>query len=119
MRFLLDNDTDVAVGRVLRQAGHDCQLPAGSGLTRVSDPEMAVFADDRRMVVLSHDLEFLTWRRKNTFGQHVHLDCLKWEAAAIVGEHLDALVEILRGRDPVIMKLGKDGGPKAYRDRWI
>jgi hypothetical protein len=32
VRFLLDNDVDVAVGRVLRNAGHECWTAAEANL---------------------------------------------------------------------------------------
>ena len=50
MRFLLDNDVEVAVGRVLRSGGHDCWTASAANLAgRVAadDDELSVYAQQK------------------------------------------------------------------------
>ncbi|MGH8906915.1 MAG: DUF5615 family PIN-like protein [Egibacteraceae bacterium] len=74
MRFLLDNDVDAVVGRVLRSAGHQCWSVFEAGLAGVAaadDDDLSVYADERGAVVVTHDREFSPQRMANTFGRHL------------------------------------------------
>ena len=104
MRFVLDHDVDVRVGPVLRQAGHEC-WPSTAGLAASADDDaVAVYADDRRAVLITHDREFTRRRMKNTIGRHVRLDCEQPDAIALMGAHLEELVAALeRAHDIVIV----------------
>ena len=55
MRFFLDGNVDAAVGAVLRDAGHDCWTAVEAGLSGAIDDAIAVYADDRKAVLVSHD----------------------------------------------------------------
>ena len=103
MRFVLDHDVDVRVGAVLRQAGHEC-WPSTAGLAASADDDaVAVYADDRRAVLITHDREFTRRRMKNTIGRHVRLDCEQPDAIALMGAHLEELVALERAHDIVIV----------------
>jgi predicted nuclease of predicted toxin-antitoxin system len=104
VRFVLDHDVDVRVGAVLRQAGHEC-WPSTAGLAASADDDaVAVYADDRRAVLVTHDREFTRRRMKNTIGRHVRLDCEQPDAIALMGAHLEELVAALeRAHDIVIV----------------
>jgi predicted nuclease of predicted toxin-antitoxin system len=95
VRFVLDNDVDARVGRVLRAAGHEC-WPSTAGLAGSADDDaVAVYADNRRAVVITHDKEFTRRRMKNTIGRHVRLDCEQPDGPQVVAAHLDELVAVL------------------------
>jgi hypothetical protein len=80
---------------VLRQAGHEC-WPSTAGLAASADDDaVAVYADDRGAVLITHDREFTRRRMRNTIGRHVRLDCEQPDAMAVIGAHLDELVAAL------------------------
>jgi len=99
--FLLDHDVDAAVAKVLRAAGHQCVRAAEVGLADAEDDDLSVFADEKGAVLLTHDREFSNRRRRNVFGKHVRLACHDFEAAAIVSQHLEEIVEKVTAREAV------------------
>lgn len=115
--FVLDNDTSVAVSRILRKAGRQCVAAAASGLASASDDHVSVFADEHHAVLLTHDVEFTARRRRNTFGKHVLLACRQWEAATIVERHLEDVVKMLETRDAIVLKVSNDG-VTTYPTQW-
>lgn len=117
MLFVLDNDIDIAVGRVLRRAGHQCITVASAGMADADDDEVAVFADDHHGVLITHDREFSSRRRRNVFGKHVKLACVDWEAADVLALHLDNVLELLGSRDAVYMRVSKDR-VDIYPSKW-
>ena len=120
MRFFLDNDVDDAVRTMLRRARHEAWTAAMAGLADASDDVLSVYADDRRAVLLTHDREFTTRRRRRPIGQHVRLACHEWEAADTLRRNLRALTEILRGRREVNVVVAPGKAPTIlepdYRD---
>ena len=115
MRFVLDHDVDVEVGRVLRRAGHDCWTAAVAG--RVDDDDVSVYADERAAVVVTHDKEFTGRRKGNTFGQHVHLACSHPDAVDLVkaklGELEERLTEVAVGVFVV-----SERGVEVHQPKW-
>lgn len=119
-RFLLDNDVDVEVGRVLRRAGHDVVTAWEVGLAgRDSAPDdaLTVYAHDTDRVVVTHDKEFTLRRRSNSVGRHVRLVCDQSDAPDVVTRHADALVEMLGWKDNVVIELGVRG-PTLFQPKW-
>jgi len=56
VRFFLDNDVLVSVGRMLRRHGHVCWTAADAGLAAEGqDDNLSVYADDRQVVVVTLD----------------------------------------------------------------
>jgi len=103
VRFVLDNDVDARVGRVLREAGHECWSSTAGLAPTADDDDVAVYADDRRAVLMTHDAAFTKRRMKNTIGCHVRLDCEQPDGPQVIAAHLDELVTILeQARDVVI-----------------
>lgn len=109
MRFFLDNDVDVAVGAVLRRHGHEVWTAADAGLGFAIDDELTVYASDRGAVLLTHDKEFSTRRRRNVVGKHVYLRCVDMEAAALVERHHEEMVRIVAAFDDVFLAMSKEG----------
>jgi predicted nuclease of predicted toxin-antitoxin system len=109
VRFVLDHDVDVRVGAVLRQAGHEC-WPSAAGLAASADDDaVAVYADDRRAVLVTHDRAFTRRRMKNTIGRHVRLDCEQPDAVALIGVHLGKLVAALEHAHDVVIVVSAAG----------
>ena len=93
MRFVLDEDVDVQlVGSFLRQRGHECWSVVDAGLGGADDDAVAIYADDRDGVLITHDADATRRRRKFTFGRHVFLRCHQLEAVELLEIHLDELV---------------------------
>jgi predicted nuclease of predicted toxin-antitoxin system len=117
VRFVLDHDVDVRVGAVLRQAGHEC-WPSTAGLAASADGgTVAVYADDRRAVLITHDREFTRRRMKNTIGRHMRLDCEQPDATAVIGAHLDALVAGLEHAHDVVL-VASAAGVTRHAGHW-
>lgn len=120
MKFLLDNDVDVSVGHVLRAAGHQVATVAEVGLAgrrSATDDEVTMYADDRGLVVVTHDREFTGRRRRNTVGLHVRLVCEQPDAVDVVGAHLDEMVEALERRQRAVVEV-RPGGIRWFPERW-
>jgi predicted nuclease of predicted toxin-antitoxin system len=47
----------------------------GGGLSGAIDDAIAVYADDRKAILVSHDKAFAERHRLNTLGKHVWLRC--------------------------------------------
>jgi hypothetical protein len=90
--------------RCFIKLGHEC-WPSTAGLAASADNDtVAVYADDRAAVLITHDREFTRRRMKNTIGRHVRLDCEQPDARAVIDAHLDELVtELERAHDVVIV----------------
>ncbi len=99
MDFLLDNDVDAEVGRMLRRHGHTCATARDVGLIFAADDEYTVFSSHRGWALISHDNAFSARRRRQSIGQHVHLRCEQPDGPETL-EH--ALVEVcaILGRIP-------------------
>jgi len=109
VRFLLDNDVDAAVGRMLRRRGHECLTASQVGLAVASDDALTVWASERRAVVVSTDREFSRRRMKNAIGHHVWLRCLDWEADSVLEAHLAEIVSRLEARSDLTIRISVDG----------
>jgi predicted nuclease of predicted toxin-antitoxin system len=108
VRFFLDENVDAAVGAVLRDAGHDCWTAVEAGLSGAIDDAIAVYADDRRAVLLSHDKAFAERHRLNTLGRHVWLRCEPFEAPDAVGRHLPEITRWLASMSHVVVEVTTD-----------
>ena len=108
MRFLLDHDVDAAVGRVLRQCGHECWTAGSAGLANASDDTLTVWASSHDAAVVSTDQEFGQRRTRNAIGRHVWLRCPDWEASTVLASHLDEVVSRLQARSDVTIRVSKD-----------
>ena len=96
MRFVLDEDVDVQlVGSFLRQRGHECWSVIDAGLGGADDDAVAIYADDRDAVLITHDADATRRRRRFTFGRHVFLRCHQLEAVELLEIHIDDLVKQL------------------------
>lgn len=51
----------------------------GPCLARAGDDALTVYACEHRAVLLTHDVEFSTRRRKHVIGHHVFLRCNEWD----------------------------------------
>lgn len=78
MRSVLDEDVDISVARYLREHDHDVWTVVEAGLGGADDDSVAIYADDRGAILITHDAE----------------------AVHLLEEHLPELVE-LAGRQQV------------------
>jgi hypothetical protein len=117
VRFVLDADVDARVGRVLRQAGHECWASTAGLAPTADDDAVAVYADDRQAVLITHDWEATRRRIRNTIGRHVRLDCEQPDGPAVVAAHLHYLVIELTGVRDVVLIVSATG-VRRYPARW-
>ena len=117
MRFVLDNDVDAGVGKILRGAGHECWKSTAGLDGEAEDDDVSVYADDRNAVVVTHDKEFTERRKRNTFGKHVRLTCLQPDACDVVSLHLDELESILAESGPIVIEVSSTQ-VKRFPPKW-
>jgi predicted nuclease of predicted toxin-antitoxin system len=108
VRFLLDHDLDVAVGRMLRQRRHQCWTAGEVGLAFARDDALTVWASEHGAALISTDREFGQRRMRNAIGRHIWLRCLDWEAGEVLAECLDDLVGRLEAQADVTVRVSKD-----------
>ena len=89
--------------------GHQAWVAGEAGLARATDDELAVYAHNRRAVLLTHDKEFSRRRRRWMIGQHVWLRCNEWDAADLLAASLDELIPILDRKTDVFIALSREG----------
>ena len=75
LSFYLDNDVDVSCAAVFHDAGHQCWTASQAATQTDDDDEQTVYATDRGAVLVTHDAEFTTRRKKLPIGRHVRLAC--------------------------------------------
>jgi predicted nuclease of predicted toxin-antitoxin system len=108
MRFLLDNDVDVVVARMLRRHGHTCWVAAQAGLADVPDDLIAIYAEKLDAALVSHDRRFAKRRMRNTRGQHVWMACLQVDAIEVLERHLDEVVKQLTLMPWVVLEVSAE-----------
>lgn len=109
MRFFLDNDVPVSVGTMLRRHGHDAWTANNAGLAgEKEDDLLTVYAEAKQAVLVTIDIDFSQSRYGNTYGKHLWLHCAEPEAAAILQENFDEVLEYLE-RDHVCVRVSRDG----------
>ena len=121
MRFLLDNDVDVAVRRVLRAAGHECWTAAEAGLAgriAADDDELSVYAQEKSAVVITHDREFSRRRLRNTFGKHVWLRCEQPDAAGVIASKVEELGTALGQHPDLVVIVSHVGEIEVRPPAW-
>lgn len=107
MRFLLDHDVDAAVGTMLRRHGHECWTAGQVGLAVARDDDLTVWATAHSAVLVSTDKEFGRRRLRNADGHHIWLRCPDWDAADVLEKHLANVLEALRGRAHLTIRVSK------------
>jgi predicted nuclease of predicted toxin-antitoxin system len=108
VRFFLDNDVPVSVGRMLGRKGHQWWTASNAGQAEEADDDLTVYADEHDAVLITHDREFTTRRKRTTIGRHIRLDCPAPCAAETLEKHLNKVVELLVGREHVCIEVGHD-----------
>lgn len=109
MRFLIDHDVDVAVGKMLRRRKHKAWSAGEVGLAAAVDDDLGVWASAHSAAVVSTDREFGQRRMKNAIGGHVWLVCRDWEASSLLGTHLDDVVTRLKARADITIRISAGG----------
>jgi predicted nuclease of predicted toxin-antitoxin system len=117
VRFFLDNNVDTAVSTVLFRAGHICWTAASAGLAAANDDSIAVYADEKDAVLVSHDRAFAERHRRNTTGKHLWLRCEPADAAVIVGRHLPEILQELTSMTHVVVEVSAER-VRLHPPRW-
>jgi hypothetical protein len=94
---------------MLLERGHECWTASEAGLaTEGQDDSLSVYADSKRAALVTFDREFIRRRRDNPIGRHVWLRCAPIIAAAVLGDHLGEVLELLH-RDHVTIEVNESG----------
>jgi len=115
VRFFLDHDVPVSVGRMLRRKGHFCWTAADAGLAAEGqDDNLTIYAAEHDAVLVTLDRRFIQRRRMYPIERHIRLRCLEPEAAEVLAEHLGGVLEYLQ-RDHVTITVSR-AEVKAFSD---
>ncbi len=106
---MLDEDVDTAVGILLRDRGHECWNIVDAGLGGADDDAVAIYADDRDAVLITHDIEATRRRRKFTFGRHVLLRCHQLQGVDVLQRHLNEVVQTVARHGMGVYEVNQDG----------
>lgn len=109
MRFVIDQDVDARLVKVLVAAGHEAWTVSHAGMPDAKDDDISVYAAEKGAAVITHDREFSNRRRNNPHGRHVQLGCVEPEAPALVAEFVDRLVDLIEPHEDVFAHLSKEG----------
>ena len=115
MRFVLDQDVDHAVAGRLRSLGHDVWTAAEAGLSTAADDDLAVYVQDKRAVLLTHDREFSQRRRKFIIGRHIWMRCPEPDAADLLSQLLPELLPVLERYDDLFIAISKNGYQVTFK----
>jgi predicted nuclease of predicted toxin-antitoxin system len=117
VRFFLDHNINALVRKMLDGQGHECWTATQAGRRLAKDEDLAVYADDKGAVVVSHDIEFASWRRRRTWGQHVWLHCVPPDAPDVLARHLTEVIGYLTNMPAVVIEVRPDR-VIAHPPRW-
>jgi predicted nuclease of predicted toxin-antitoxin system len=106
--FLLDQDVDAEVGRMLRRYDHQCVTAGQVGLAEAQDDDLTVWADRHGAVLISSDREFSQRRQANSVGRHIWLRCPDWDAAEVLESRLGEVLRAVQALDHVVIRISKD-----------
>jgi predicted nuclease of predicted toxin-antitoxin system len=108
VRFFLDNDVPVSVGRMLGRNGHEWWSANDAGLANEGqDDNLTVYASEHHAVLVTLDREFSRRRQANAIGWHVRLRCPEPDAAVVLASHLKEILDYLE-RDHVTITVSRD-----------
>jgi predicted nuclease of predicted toxin-antitoxin system len=117
VRFFLDNNVDSAVRTVLIKAGHLAWTAADAGLAAAIDDSIAVYADEKGAILVSHDQAFAQRHARNTTGKHLWLHCEPADAAEIVGSHLPEIIQRFARVEHVVVEVSAER-VRFHPPRW-
>ena len=75
------------------------------GLDDEPDDVLTIYADDRKAVLVTHDVEFSRRRRRNTVGRHLQLRCAGPDAGDLLRARLNDALPILEAYEDVLIVL--------------
>lgn len=102
MRFVCDENVDAAVARKLNALGHEAWTIKEAGQSGIDDDDVTIYAMDHHAVVVTHDHEFSTRRKKLVLGRHIYLKCDALDAPDILVSHLDAILPVLQRHEVTV-----------------
>ena len=108
MRFVCDQDVDIAVCAVFRRFGHDAWSISETGLFKGKDDDLTCYAADHGAVLVTHDKEFSQRRKRNVVGKHLWLRCPDLEAADLVAARHEEIVTLLQSRVDIWVRVSAD-----------
>lgn len=117
MRFVLDQDVDVATRAWLVQQGNEAWTAAQAGMPLATDDDLTVYATDQNAVLVTHDREFSQRRRRNVVGRHIWLQCDEWDAVELLERDWSAVFTALEREVDLWIHLRRSMKP-AYSRKW-
>lgn len=117
MRFFLDNDVDAEVASFLTRRRHQCWRAGEAGLADANDELIAIYAEERRAVLISHDRAFAKKRMANTTGQSAWLHCQQVDGVEVLALHVVEVEAKLTVMPMLVLEVTR-AGVKLHPPRW-
>jgi len=99
---------DVAVRHMLIKAGHEAWTAANARMGEANDDSLTVYAQEHDAVLVTHDREFSTRRRRAVVGRHILLRCNEWDAADVLERNLPEILPVLGRKCDVFVQVSPD-----------
>jgi predicted nuclease of predicted toxin-antitoxin system len=99
VRFFLDHNVDATLAHRLRELGLEAWTASEARMALAPDDSIAVYAAERRAVLISQDRDFSSMR-KRTIGQVIRMRCRSPDVVRVFFDHFEHLCFLLRnGQD--------------------
>jgi limonene-1,2-epoxide hydrolase len=88
-----------------------------AGVDSAEDDALTVYGSDRRRVVITHDREFTARRKRNTIGLHVRICVEQPDAAEVMENRLDDVIEALAWTESAVIEVFRTS-VRHHPPRW-
>jgi hypothetical protein len=109
LRFVLDHNVDAACRGVVMAAGHDCWTVGDAGRALAGDDDQTVYATRMSAVLVTHDREFTTRRKRHAIGWHVRLMGEEPDGPELLEQHLAEIVSVCEHNENVTVEVRPEG----------
>jgi hypothetical protein len=92
----------------LRSLGYETWSAADAGLWNTADDDLAVYADEHRAALLTHDKAFSRRRQRNIIGSAITSGCAVPNGKPhLLRKHIDEIVQYLRAGPDIWIRISK------------
>lgn len=115
LRFVLDQDVDVACRAVLIELGHQAWTVGSAGRATADDVDQLIYATEQHAILISHDHRFLRAQRDRPSTRTILLRCDEWRAPALLLQRIPELSEMLYRNPYVHIEMSESSSGTRYQ----
>jgi len=94
---------------------HEAWTAYDAGMSDASDDDLAIYAHDKKAVLITHDREFSQRRRRNIIGRHIWLNCHEVDAADLIAQLLPEIEPLLERRYDLYIAMSRSGFEVTFK----